>query len=364
MSAPFLTRLPIRLFAALVVLLASSDDLPAQSSRGKNLDPDGAELVTTETQAAIDRGLASLAQKQHADGSFGSGRNYARNVGVSALSGMAFLSAGHTPGRGKYGRHVQKTIDYILSCCRPNGFIIDQEWDNDYHGPMYGHGFATLFLCEVYGMTPRGEVRDELGKKLRSAVKLLVSTQNDEGGWRYQPEPRDADISVTVSQVMALRAARNCGLYVPKKTIDRCIEYVRKSQNSDGGFRYQLTGRKESRFPLSAAGVVAIYSAGVYKGQEIENGIEYLNRFRPSGRGFRFSRYYFYGHYYAAQAMWHTGGSHWQDWYSAVRDELLQYQQSSGVWSRPTQLVCNEYNTAMACLILQMPNNYLPIFQR
>ncbi|MCH7685277.1 MAG: terpene cyclase/mutase family protein [Planctomycetes bacterium] len=347
-------------FVCVIPLQIARSAQPASRTPEAN----GLKLVTPEAQAAIDRGLAYLASSQQADGSFGSGRRYSKNVAVTALCGMAFLSAGHTPGRGKYGQHVQKAIDYLLSCTRPNGFIIDKGWKKNYHGPMYGHGFATLFLCEVYGMTPRGKTRDELGKKLRSAVKLIYGTQNEEGGWRYQPEPRDADMSVTVCQIMALRAARNCGLYVPKKTIDRCIEYVRKSQNSDGGFRYQLTGRKESRFPLSAAGVVAIYSAGVYKGREIEEGIGYLNRFRPDGRAFRFSRYYFYGHYYAVQAMWHAGGSHWQQWYSAIREELLDYQDTNGAWTRPSQLICPEYNTAMACLVLQMPNNYLPIFQR
>jgi prenyltransferase beta subunit len=341
---------------------------PPQSARSAQPDSrtpeaNSLKLVTGEAQAAIDRGLVYIAFTQQADGSFGSGRRYSKNVAVTALCGMAFLSAGHTPGRGKYGSHVQKAIDYLLSCTRPNGFIVDKGWKENYHGPMYGHGFATLFLCEVYGMTPRGKIRDELGKILRSAVKLIAGTQNEEGGWRYQPEPRDADLSVTVCLIMALRAARNCGLYVPKKTIDRCIEYVRKSQNSDGGFRYQLTGRKES-FPLAAAGVVAIYSAGVYKGREIEQGLDYINRFRPDGRAFRASRYYFYGHYYAVQAMWHAGGSHWQQWYPAIREELLDYQDSNGAWTRPSQLICPEYNTAMACLILQMPNNYLPIFQR
>ena len=73
---------------------------------------------------------------------------------------------------------------------------------------MYGHGFATLFLAEVYGMHPDPDLRQKLVK----AVKLIINTQNDEGGWRYQPERREADISVTICQVMALRAARNAGI--------------------------------------------------------------------------------------------------------------------------------------------------------
>ena len=82
---------------------------------------------------------------------------------------------------------------------------------------MYSHGFATLFLAECYGMSKRTELRD----KLSLAVKLIVNSQNKEGGWRYYPKKEDADISVTVCQVMALRAAHNAGIHVPKETIDR-----------------------------------------------------------------------------------------------------------------------------------------------
>ena len=48
---------------------------------------------------------------------------------------------------------------------------------------MYGHGFATLFLAEVYGMSPN----EELHGALEKAVKLIVDSQNEEGGWRYFP---------------------------------------------------------------------------------------------------------------------------------------------------------------------------------
>ena len=73
---------------------------------------------------------------------------------------------------------------------------------------MYGHGFATLFLAEVYGMTPRPDVRETL----RKAVRLIVQTQNQEGGWRYHPVRNDAALSVTSCQIMALRAARTTGV--------------------------------------------------------------------------------------------------------------------------------------------------------
>ena len=310
-------------------------------------------LIKRSTQDAIDRGLAWLAGRQNDDGSFG-GSGYSRNVAVVSLAGMAFLSGGHTPGRGDYGLAVNRCVSYILQATDESGFVCEPLYTS--HGPMYDHGFGTLFLAEVYGMSPDSLVRDKLAK----AVRLIVTTQNPDGGWRYQPKNSEADLSVTICQVMALRAARNAGIYVPNETIDRCVDYVKRSQNADGGFMYMISGGP-SRFPRSAAGIVALYSAGIYEGEEIRKGLEYLEQHLPAAEDFSRDTHAMYGHYYAVQAMWQAGGEHWQKWYPAVHDVLLKTQQEDGSWM---DLICPEYGTAMAEIVLQMPNNYLPIFQR
>jgi hypothetical protein len=221
---------------------------------------------------------------------------------------------------------------------------------------MYGHGFATLFLAEVHGMSPE----PELGERLSQATRLIIAAQNPQGGWLYQPQPRDADISVTVCQIMALRAARNAGMAVPRQTVQRCIQYVQQSQNADGGFMYMLPSGA-SDFPRSAAGVVALYSAGVYQGESIQKGLDYLMKYLPNGDSLRRGNHFFYGQYYAVQAMWQAGDPYWSKWYPAIRDLLIDQQQPDGYWM---DSISREYGTAMATLILQMPNDYLPIFQR
>jgi prenyltransferase beta subunit len=325
-------------------------------------DVDPKEAASTEelvkpARPAIQKGLKYLATRQQDDGAF-SASGYGRNAAVVALAGMAWLADGSTPGRGPYGDQVEKVSDYLLDHCDDSGFISVEGAQS--HGPMYEHGFATLFLAEVYGMSPRDDLRDKLTK----AIDLIVRTQNSEGGWRYQPRREDADISVTICQVMALRAARNAGLRVPNETVDRCIEYVKKSQNADGGFRYMLQAGGDSQFPRSAAGVVALYSAGIYEGREVDKGLAYLDQFLPRAGGIGVQSqdgHFFYGHYYAVQAMWQTSGERWARWYPAIRDLLVTRQQPDGSWVDP---VCTEYGTAMATIILQMPDNCVPIFQR
>lgn len=320
----------------------------------ENVEKLAAKLVTPAADRAIERGLALLAARQREDGSLGSG-SYRGNVAVVSLGGMAWMAGGSTPGRGRYGKQVALALDYVLAHAQESGYLNQPAFEH--HGPMYGHGFATLFLAECHGTASRPGLREKLAK----AVRLIVASQNDEGGWRYFPQRMDADISVTVCQMMALRAARNAGIFVPPETMDRAVAYVKKSQNPDGGFMYQLSQGGESAFPRSAAAVVGLFCAGVYEGPEIAKGMAYLAGFRPQPGIVRRETYYFYGHYYAALAFWQAGGEAWLRWYPAVRDELIGRQRSDGSWIDP---ISAEFATAMACLILQVPNNYLPIFQR
>jgi hypothetical protein len=311
-------------------------------------------LMKPETGKAIEAGLAFLKSQQNGDGSFGTG-GYSRNVAICSLAGMAFMSRGSMPGRGPHAAEVNRCLAYVLSNAREDGFIVAPEAVS--HGPMYGHGFATLFLAEAYGMSPDVALRQRLSR----AVQLIIGTQNDDGGWRYEPKRQDADISVTICQVMALRAARNAGIFVPNETIDACTDYVRRSQNPDGGFMYRLAEPGESAFPRSAAGIVALYNAGIYEGEEIDRGLKYLLKHLPHRDARSMENHYFYGHYYAVQAMWQAGGEYWRKWYPAIHDVLLARQRGDGAWF---DTISPEYGAAMACIILQMPNNYLPIFQR
>lgn len=319
---------------------------PAPAAAAAASDFTSAE-ITPELQRAVRKGLAYLAGTQDRDGSWGA--NSGQAVAITSLACLAFMGDGNLPGRGEYGPQVEKGLDYVLKNAQETSGLLA----NDAGGnPMYGHGFATLFLGEVYGMTGDKRCREAL---LR-AVRLIVNTQNREGGWRYQPLPLDADISVTICEIMGLRAARNAGLSVPKETIDAAVQYVRKCQNpADGGFNYMI-GSGGSDFARSAAGVASLYYAGVYQDEALKKGLDYLQAKRGGGA------HYFYGHYYAVQAMFLAGGNYWTKWFPTIRAELIARQNAaSGEWQGDYG---NEYGTAMALLILQIPNRYLPIFQR
>jgi hypothetical protein len=308
-----------------------------------------AQLMTPRTTAAVNKGLASLARLQLEQGKDRGGFGKSGidgSVAVAGLSGLAFMCSGSTPDIGPYGKQVKRCVDFLMNNTQPSGYI-GRTVGNQ--GNMYGHGFSSLFLGLAYGMAPQ----KRLGKSIRSSVKLIIDAQNDRGGWRYQPTKSDADLSITVCQIMALRAAREAGIHVPSDVREKCIGYVKKSQSADGGFNY-TQGSGYATFPCTAAGLVSLYSSGIYEGEVIEKGLKYLTRNKlRSG-----ASYYYYGNYYGVQAMWHAGGAYWEKWYPAIRNELLNNQGADGLWSGQRG---KAYSTAMALIILQMPKDIVPV---
>ena len=343
--------------------------------------PFAAAQVDTElreaNRRAVERGLELLVREQNADGSWHTNVGFKLNssyqvtnsveeqqirggghVGVTALACMAFMAGGNLPGRGKYGRNIEEGLEYILSRVKEDGYITDNGTR------MYSHAFATLFLAEIYGMTHRKDVQ----LKLQMAVDLIVKSQNKLGSWRYLPFAPDSDMSITVCQIMALRAARNIGIRVPRSTIDRAVEYVKQSAYTTGpyrgGFKYQRRNDHPTRtsFALTAAGITTLHNAGVYSDKLIEEGLDYLKNEFHSMSDMSNHYFYFYGHYYAVQAMYIAGGHYW-DWYwPRIQSELVREQDpETGAWRNN---VSPAFGTAVATLILQIPNQYLPIFQR
>ena len=164
---------------------------------------------------------------------------------------------------------------------------------------------------------------------------------------------------------MALRAAYNAGFKVSEEVREKTMKYVERCQNEDGSFNYMTRGGRQT-VALAAAGIVSYYSAGVYDGERVEKGLKWIFDRRPGKASDRTvsPMNYYYAHYYAVQAMWHAQlqkPSYWNQWFPAIRDELIDQKMApNGTW--PDDRVGSEFATAMACIILQIPYNYLPVF--
>lgn len=314
-------------------------------------------VLDERTEAVVKGALKWLVSKQDPGGGWWSSDEEQRHpVAITGYTLMAFMAAGHLPGEGEFGKSVAAGMQYLLDATAPDGLIGNRN-DGQY---MYSHGVATIALAELYGQTRSPVIRP----KLERMIKLIMAAQNPEGGWRYRPIARDADISVTVLQVVALRAAKNGGLDVPQAVIDNAVKYVKSCYHeASGGFGYQP--RREPGFARTAAAIYSLQVCGLYDEEMVRKGSEYLLKHTKEQ-----DQWFTYGHFYAAPAQYMIGGETWRKWYATIKEVLMQAAVREGeLYSWDTKLdqgraVGPIYCTAVYAMILAMPYHYVPLYQR
>ena len=315
---------------------------------------DGAPELTDKASEAIDKGLKHLLKKQRKDGSWGS-------VGVTSLSLMAFMARAEFPGYGPNGAALNRAKDWMLKQAKesPTGYL---------GGSMYEHGLATLALTELWGMTGDREKDDAvIQKAIEAAVDVILRSQNAGGGWRYQPTPDcGQDTSVTVMVFIGLASARQAGFEVPNETITKVLAYLNSAvSKNNGGFNYIPTGRGGSKDNESIActggGAYAAQLAGDRGSEAVMGALRFLKERSPAIIDNNFGHYY-YGHYYAIQAMVQAGDDHYAEWYPLIRDALVRRQSADGGWGNAGTDA--KYTTPMAIIILATPYRCIPIYQR
>jgi hypothetical protein len=332
---------------------------PAEAQPAPQPGPQPAPGADEALRSSVQKGLDFLARVQTAEGDIADQNKLAG----TSLAGMAFLSGGNLPGRGKYCKNVEMAIRFIVDkTATPSGYM-QLESSN-----MYSHGFATLFLAEAYGtIPPYMKLQPKVLKVLKKSVDLLERCQSPEGGWWYNPTKNNAgqgaDISVTVCETNALRAARNCGVAVDKRVIEKALACVKKAQNTDGGFSYRVYierpgGDNDSQVPRSAGAVCILQALGAYNDTATQKGLEYLTK--NTKTGFKNTSWQFYAAYYLSQAMLMGGTKYWSNWWPIVKKDMLSMQQGDGSWSGEGG---KGVGTGMALIVLQMPYRYLPIYQ-
>ena len=342
-----------------------SKDLPeTQRNDGPPATPsasaDGAPELTAKASQAIDKGLKYLLANQRADGSWASTEGGDRAVAITALALMAFMSRAEFPGFGPNGDALNRAKDWFLTQAKeaPDGYL---------GSTMYEHGLAILALTEMWGMT--GDLKDEdaMQKAIEAGVEVIIRSQSDGGGWRYQPTPSAGhDTSVTVMVFIALASARQAGVVVPNGTIARVVTYCESATGQKtGGFNYIPTGSSENdSIACTGGGAYAAQLAGERGSEMVLSALRFLSERSPGIVNNNFGHYY-YGHYYAIQAMVQAGDDYYAKWYPLIRDALIRRQNAEGAWTGAAKgAKAVGYETPMAIIILATPHRYIPIYQR
>jgi prenyltransferase beta subunit len=354
---------------------------PAPWSRAQETESAQAESVVLPrgsrdwllVREALDRGLEFLGGRQ-VSGAVGS--RYP--VAVTSLSGLAALAAGYQPLEKGYGlmlgstlRHEKQNgvllgeaLRYLESM--ENGGYICEPGENQ--SRMHGHCYAVLFLTQIAGCLPPEE-EAKVNALVKRGIQTIENAQSREGGWYYSWEnsKNDDEASVTVCALQALRSAHNAGFTVDSLKVNEAIRYVKRCQLPSGSFCYSLkVDREKTTYALTVAALSTLNAAGVYESRELRLGLDWvaktLDEFPRSPWKAAEKEFEYYANFYAAQTFYQQGGATWVSWYPAVRDYLLKKQRPDGSWE--CGQYGDEYATATALLILEVPLGYLPIFQR
>jgi len=350
----------------------------------------------SDVEATVDKGLEYLKRIQRGAGHWeATGGQYPTSM--TGLAGMAMLMEGSTVREGKYSEQIRKAVNWFLAPqrVRENGLIGDPNNPTETQRYMYGQGFGTLFLACCYGEEEDVAQRKRLEAVVTKAIDFIARAQTRKthrkpegreveiGGWGYVSATDNNSFdegSVTITQLQALRAARNAGIKVPKETIDKALAYLEACTTADGGIVYNYTGSagQPGRPPLTAAAICCGFSGGQYRGELPKKWLKNCQRhIWPTVARGRVAHDE-YQTYYFAQAMYALGDNRWAELFpdepAETRLTWAKYKEAmypylvgaqnpaDGSWQ--SGFVGTVFGTAVNLTVLQLEKGILPIYQR
>ena len=320
------------------------------------------EVVPRDVREIYEKGLKFLASVQKEDGSFDAG-SYT-GPGVTGMAVMTFLASGEDPNFGIYSGNIRRGLRQIIENQNPSTGILGGIGG---HTSMYNHGFAMLALAEAYGAVDErtlwqgGDSSKQrgIGESLELAVRGAVTSQkkNRFGGWRYGPDARDADTSVSGAVMIGLLAARNAGIEVPDEAIDRGVAYFKSMTSTSGQVAYSGVGGFDDSVARKSIGCLVYAVARRKDMPEFKATLASLaNQLQqPPGA------YKSYGLYYQAQALFQGDVEAWEKWNKQLIRDLKATQADDG--SFPGQFGTN-VETSLSLLAMALNFRFLPIYER
>lgn len=344
------------------------------------------EIISPQVKLCVDKALVWLLKQQQPSGYFSEQKTNqtprrgdvpSHSAAMTALALMGLASVGHLPGNTTpESKAAERALKFIVDHVEPdeNGYLGRSD-----RSRMYGHGIITLMLTEMMGMAADESTDRKVREMTDKAIKLILRAQQvpkseaNRGGWRYEPSSSDSDISVSVWQLMALRAAKNSGLEVPKEAIDNAIGYIKRSyraeRDSNGqlkqleaAFSYEPYGGRQT-FSTTSAGLLSLQVAGQYDVPEVIGSSNWLLKFPPEVN----EPWFYYGCYYYAQGMYQRGGDHAATARQKTEQMLVGAQNSEGAWyprNGNEKSAGPVYATSLALLSLSVYHHFLPIYQK
>ncbi len=316
----------------------------------------GSGRSNSASQKAVDLGLQWLKKHQAEDGSWGAATfnelceqnrcdgvgHFTQDIGVTALSLLAFLGAGNSMTTGKYKETVKKGLRFLLQQQDRDLGMFGRPNEHTY--VMYGHAISTLAMVEAYHIshTPM------LKRPAQKGLDFIAQARNQGRAWKYEFPPNGQnDTSVTGWMLFALFAGKDAGLNVDLDAIADGMAFIEDMTSpSSGRTGYETQGSVSSReeegghyeaFPpensecLTAVAVLL----RVFNGEDIDSSpimlkgadlmMDKLPKWDESSGEIDF--YYWY---YGSYALWQISGKYWKQWQGKMLDSIVANQRKDG----------------------------------
>ncbi len=334
-----------------------------------------------EVRQALDKALAFLASSQQEDGSWPS-----HEVAGAGLATMAFIG-GECAGKDR-SSNIRSALGYLRSQFTPGSQFPAGSAEAAIRGGMFGsvsgkvmyeQAIATLSVIEAFAAL--GDA--SLEPMAEEAIGLIVRSQNSAqkpatlkgptpadsehyGGWRYEPDYEDADLSVSAWQILALRAAVNAGFSVPDRVFKDAAKYVKSLKAGDGSFGYDGPTGVGDSCARAGMGALSLQLCDLPKDPAIGPAVRFMQSYGPAWNlEYPGDGYPFYYWYYATRVMYLAGGEDWRVWKDYMCRFLVDNQGSKGSWegaqAEETDALLT-YRTAIGALMLEFCCGHVPIY--
>jgi hypothetical protein len=338
---------------------------------------------------SIRKGVIYLRQVQEKDGSYGAPRNVMFNesfatlhtyeawtYATTGLCAMAFADCGESAADFAC---LDRALDYLLKKPLPKRV---SDWDTDnVWGYVYGlQALAHLLPLPRFADDPR---RPAMVARATELAKNLVRWQTPFGGWAYYDfdagtiPPVWTTSFTTSAGVIALQDAKQAGLPVDEKVLDKAVRCVAHTRVPNGAYTYnvetvsspaglEFIDQVKGSLGRIQVGNVALFRAGKLDAKTVKWGLEQFfehHRFLavarkkpiPHESWYAVAAYFFlFGHYYASEAIELLPPQERATFAKQLQQKLMEIQEPDGsTWDFHISEYTRSYGTAFAIMALQ-----------
>ncbi len=348
--------------------------------------------TNAEIKRSIDRGVAFLLKRQNKDGSWGSanitrpeeiyapvpGAHQAFRAAVTAMCISALIEAGGQDPQVVHAR--ERGEDWLLAHLSK---VRRATPDAIYN--VWSHAYGIQALSKMLAEKPKdAERRDRIRALIGQQLDLLDRYEMVGGGWSYYDflagtkKPSDASFSfVTAAVLVALHDAKEAGVKIPPRLVERGVASLLRQRLSDYSYLYGEYLKNQPRRTINRPGgslgrsqacnvALRLWGDKTITDDVLKtwldrlfarNGWLSIARKRPVPHDiwFNVSGYFFYfGHYYAARCIDQLPPDQRAPFQAQLAHVLLHLQEKDGSWwDYPLYDYHQQYGTAFALMALQ-----------